>query len=60
MITEIFKARLLATLLKQEVITPEIFDLFMSWNHHSGFQVHGEQKMNGANGDRIEKNARYI
>lgn len=32
----------------------------MSWNHHSGFQVHGKQKINGSNGDRIEKIARYM
>ena len=32
----------------------------MSWNHNSGFQVHSEQKINGANGDRIEKIARYM
>ncbi len=59
-IAEIFRARLLAVLLKQEVITQELIDLLMSWNHHSGFQVHGKQKINGANGDRIEKIARYM
>ena len=59
-ISELFRARLLTALLKQEVITPEIVYLFMSWNHHSGFQVHGEQKMNGANRGRIGKIARYI
>ena len=59
-ISEIFRARLLTTLLRQELIAPEIVDLFMFWNHHSGLQVHGEQKMNGANGDRIEKIAWYI
>ena len=32
----------------------------MSWNHNSGFHVHGKQKINGANGDRIEKIARYM
>ena len=28
--------------------------------YNSGFQVHSEQKINGANGDRIEKIARYM
>ena len=32
----------------------------MSWNHNSGFNVHSKQKINGANGDRIEKIARYM
>ena len=59
-ISEIFRARLLTTLVEQEVITSEILDLFMSWIYHSGFQVHCEQKMNGTNGDCIEKFARDI
>ena len=59
-IAGIFRARLLATLLKQEVITQELIDLLMSWNHNSGFNVHSKQKINGANGDRIEKIARYM
>ena len=59
-IAKIFRARLLAVLLKQEVITQELIDLLMSWNYNSGFQVHSDQKINGANGDRIEKIARYM
>ena len=59
-IAEIFRARLLTVLLKEEVITQELIDLLMSWNHNSGFNVHGKQKINGANGDRIEKIARYM
>ncbi len=39
-------------------MTQELIDLLMSWNHHSGFNVHGKQKINGANGHRIEKIAR--
>ena len=54
-IAQLFRARLLAILFKQEII-----DLLMSWNHYSGFQVHSEQKINGANGDRIEKIARSM
>ncbi len=59
-IAEIFRARLLTVLLKQEVITQDLIDLLMSWNHNSAFQVHGEQKVNGKNGDRIETIARYM
>ena len=50
----------MTVLLKEEVITQELIDLLMSWNHNSGFNVHGKQKINGANGDRIEKIARYM
>ena len=60
MISEIFRARLLTTFLRQELIAREIVDLLISWNHHSGFQVHYEQQMNRAKGDCIEKIARYI
>ena len=45
---------------QREVIPQELIDLLMSWNHNSGFQIHSEQKINGANGDRIEKIARYM
>ena len=59
-IAQLFRARLLAHLFKREVITQELIDLLMSWNHNSGFQVHSEQKINGVNGDRMEKIARYM
>ena len=59
-IAEIFRARLLALILKREIITQELIDLLMSWNYNFGFQVHSEQKINGANGDRIETIARYM
>ena len=59
-IAQLFRARLLAILFKQGIITQEVIDPLMSWNHNSGFQVHSEQKINGANGDRIEKIARYM
>ena len=35
-IAEIFRARLLTVLLKQDVITQDLIDLLMSWNHNSG------------------------
>ena len=59
-IAEIFRARLLAVLLKREVIPQELIELLMSWNHNSGFQVHCDQKVNGSHGDRIETIARYM
>ena len=37
-IAEIFRAILLALLLKREIITQELIDLLMSWNHNSGFR----------------------
>ena len=45
----IFRARLLAHLLKRGIITQELIDLLMSLNHNSDFQVHSYQKINGAN-----------
>ena len=36
-IAEIFRARLLTVLLKQGVITQELINMLMSWNHHSSF-----------------------
>ena len=59
-IAEMFRARLLAVLLKQDVITQDLIDLLMSWNHNSGFKVHRDQKIKGANGNRIVKIARYM
>ena len=50
----------MALLLKWGIITQELIDLLMSWNHNSGFQVHSDQKINGANGDRIETIARNM
>ena len=59
-ISKIFRARLLTTLIRQELNAPEIVDLLISWNHHSGFQAYYEQQINIANGDCIEKIARDI
>ncbi len=65
MIAEIFRARLLSVLLEQGVITQELIDLLMSWNHNSGFNVHSKHKIHGstgapADGEAVEKIARYI
>ncbi len=39
-IADIFRARLLTVLLGQGVITQELINMLMSWNHHSVFNVH--------------------
>ena len=36
-IAEIFRARQLTVLLGHGVITQELINMLMSWNHHSGF-----------------------
>jgi hypothetical protein len=59
-IAKIFRARLLAVLLDQGIIKQELIDLVMSWNHTSGFNVHSKGKINGGNGEQIEKVARYM
>ncbi len=59
-IAEIFRARLLTVLLKQGVIKQELINMLMSWNHHSGFNVHVRGQIDGADGDAIENIARYM
>ncbi len=59
-IAEIFRARLLTVLLEQGVITQELIDMLMTWNHNSGFSVYTKGRINGADGDAIENIARYM
>ncbi len=68
-IAEIFRARLLTVLLEQEVITQELINMLMCWNHHfslrsmqalPGFNVHVRVQIDGAAGDAIENIARYM
>ena len=59
-IAELFRARLLTVLLEQGVITQELIDMLMSWNHNSGFNVHVRGQIDGADGDAIENIARYM
>lgn len=59
-IVEIFRARLLCVLLEQGVITQELIDMLMSWNHNSGFNVHVRGQIDGADGEAIENIARYM
>ena len=62
-IAEIFRARQLTVLLGHGVITQELINMLMSWNHHfslrsmqalSGFNVHIRGQIDGADGDAIE------
>lgn len=57
---EIFRARLLTVLLGQAIITQELRNMLMSWNHHSGFNVHARGQIDGADGEVIENIARYM
>ncbi len=59
-IAELFRARLLTVLLEQGVITQELINMLMSWNHHSGFNVHVRGQIDGADGGAIENIARYM
>ena len=59
-IAKLFRARLLSVLLEQEVITQELIDLLLSWNYNSGFNVHSKHRIDGSNGEAVEKIARYI
>lgn len=59
-IAEMFRARLLKVLLGQGVITQELIDILMTWNHNSGFNVHAKGRISGSDGDSIENVARYM
>ncbi|MBI5418223.1 transposase, partial [Candidatus Poribacteria bacterium] len=59
-ITEIFRRKLLTELLKAEVITQEFVDMLLSWNHNSGFNVHGKEIIGTGNTEVIENVARYM
>jgi hypothetical protein len=59
-ISEIFRARLLSVLLEEGVITQELIDMLMTWNHNSGFNVHSKGRIDGTDGEAIERIARYM
>lgn len=59
-IAEIFRARLLSVLQDQGVIKEELVELLLSWNHNSGFNVHGREEIDGGDAQAIEEIARYI
>jgi len=41
-------------------ISQQIVDLLLTWNHHSGFNVHARGRINGADRKAIENVARYM
>ena len=59
-IAGLFRARLLKVLLDEGVISQQIVDLLLSWNHHSGFHVHARGRIHGADRKTIENVARYM
>ena len=59
-IVEIFRARLLTVILAQGVITQELINMLMTWNHNSGFNFHTWGGIDGSDGDAIENVARYM
>lgn len=59
-IAGLFRARLLKVLLDEGVIRQQIVDLLLTWNHHSGFNVHARGRINGADRKAIENVARYM
>jgi len=56
----LFRARLLKVLLDEGVISQQIVDLLLTWNHHSGFNVHTRGRISGADRKAIENVARYM
>ena len=59
-IAGLFRARLLKALLDEGVISRELVDLLLGWNHHSGFNVHARGRISGADHEAIENLARYM
>lgn len=59
-IAGLFRARLLKVLLEEGVIRQQIVDLLLTWNHHSGFNVHARGRISGADRKAIENVARYM
>ena len=44
----------------QEVLDSDQIEGLMSWNHNSGFNVHVGKPIDGADGEAIERLARYM
>jgi hypothetical protein len=60
-ITQLFRARLLKVLIKEDVIQEELVEMLMSLNHNSGFNVHfGGNRISGSNESRIDHVSRYM
>ena len=45
---------------KQEILDGEMVERLMSLDHNSGFNVHAGKPINGADGEDIERQARYM
>jgi len=56
---EAFRRLLLAALVRAERLSESGFDQLLSWRH-SGFSVHGGQRLLASEGDRLERLARYV
>ena len=54
------RARFLSALKNQEVLDCDETEGLMSWNHNSGFNVHVGKPIDGADGEAIERLARYM
>jgi len=59
-IAGLFRARLLKVLLDEGVISQQMVDLLLTWNHHSGFNEHARGRIRGADRKAIENVARYM
>jgi hypothetical protein len=60
MIAGLFRTRLLKVLLDEGVISQQIVDLLLIWNHHSGFNVQARGRIHGADRKAIENVASYM
>jgi hypothetical protein len=56
---EVFRGLLFAALRRAERLSESFFDSLLAWRH-SGFSVHGEQRLEASEGDRLERLARYV
>jgi hypothetical protein len=59
-IAGLFRARLLKVLLDEGIISQQMVDLLLGWNHNSGFNVHARGRIRGADREAIENVARYM
>ena len=59
-ISRLFRARLLELMQAEGVISREVVDMLLSWNHTSGFNVHLGERIHGAQKETMETVARYM
>ena len=53
------RARLLKVLLDEGIISQQMVDLLLGWNHNSGFNVHARGRIRGTDRKAIENVARW-